>query len=100
MLNHESSKRLGGWVLVDQNHGSINDQKRRASNDLSNREMEVAELIARGLRNPEIAGRLYIGRPTVASHIAHILEKLGFQSRTQIAAWIVENRRRNSNAPD
>jgi DNA-binding NarL/FixJ family response regulator len=54
---------------------------------LSAREMEVARLVAEGLSNPAIAGRLYLSRATVASHVVHILTKLGFASRTQIAAW-------------
>jgi DNA-binding CsgD family transcriptional regulator len=64
----------------------------RAAGDLSPREIEVAELVAEGLSNPAIARRLYLGRPTVASHVAHILAKLGFSSRAQIAAWITERR--------
>jgi DNA-binding CsgD family transcriptional regulator len=55
---------------------------------LSPREMEVAELIAQGLSNPAIARRLFLSRPTVATHTASILAKLGFSSRSQIAAWI------------
>ena len=55
---------------------------------LSAREMEVARLVAEGLPNPAIARRLYLSRPTVASHVAHILTKLGFASRAQIAAWV------------
>jgi non-specific serine/threonine protein kinase len=50
--------------------------------------MEVARLVADGLPNPAIARRLYLSRPTVASHVAHILTKLGFASRAQIAAWV------------
>jgi DNA-binding CsgD family transcriptional regulator len=59
---------------------------------LSPREIEVAELVAEGLSNPAIARRLYLSRPTVASHVAHILTKLGFSSRAQIAAWAVRRR--------
>jgi DNA-binding CsgD family transcriptional regulator len=55
---------------------------------LTAREMEVARLVADGLPNPAIARRLYLSRPTVASHVAHILTKLGFASRAQIAAWV------------
>ena len=58
-----------------------------ASDALSPREVEVADLVAEGLSNPAIARRLYLSRPTVASHVAHILTKLGFSSRAQIAAW-------------
>jgi DNA-binding CsgD family transcriptional regulator/tetratricopeptide (TPR) repeat protein len=59
-----------------------------AAAPLSGREMEVAQLVAEGLTNPAIARRLYLSRPTVASHVAHILTKLGFVSRAQIAAWV------------
>lgn len=62
---------------------------------LTRRELEVAELVAAGLSNPAIARRLFLSRPTVASHISHILTKLGFSSRTQIAAWIAEQRPQN-----
>ena len=59
---------------------------------LSPRELEVADLVAEGLSNPAIARRLYLSRPTVASHVAHILAKLGFSSRAQIAAWAAQRR--------
>jgi DNA-binding CsgD family transcriptional regulator len=52
--------------------------------------MEVAGLVAEGLTNPQIARRLYLSRPTVASHVAHILTKLDFSSRAQIAAWFAQ----------
>jgi DNA-binding CsgD family transcriptional regulator/tetratricopeptide (TPR) repeat protein len=64
----------------------------RGAGVLSPRELEVADLVAEGLSNPAIAGRLYLSRPTVARHVAHILTKLGFSSRTQIAAWAAQQR--------
>ena len=59
---------------------------------LSERELEVAELVAEGLSNPAIARRLYLSRATVAHHVANILAKLGFAARAQIAAWVVQQR--------
>ena len=59
---------------------------------LSERETEVAQLVAEGLSNPAIAARLYLSRPTVASHVTHILTKLGFSSRAQVAAWVAGQR--------
>ena len=59
---------------------------------LSPREIEVAELVAEGLSYPAIARRLYLSRTTVASHVRHILTKLGFSSRAQIAAWAAQRR--------
>lgn len=55
---------------------------------LTKREREVAELAATGMSNKEIAARLVISRRTAEAHIEHILVKLGFTSRTQIAAWL------------
>lgn len=54
---------------------------------LSAREAEVARLIAEGLTNRQIAARLVISGRTAENHVAHILTKLGFTSRSQIAAW-------------
>jgi DNA-binding CsgD family transcriptional regulator len=61
---------------------------------LTKREHQVAELVARGLSNATVARELYLSPATVATHISHILEKLGFSSRVEIAAWIVERRLR------
>jgi predicted ATPase/DNA-binding CsgD family transcriptional regulator len=55
---------------------------------LTSRESQVAGLVAEGLSNQEIADRLGIGRRTVESHVENLLRKLGFRTRTQIAAWM------------
>jgi pimeloyl-ACP methyl ester carboxylesterase/DNA-binding CsgD family transcriptional regulator len=57
---------------------------------LSKRESEVAQLLARGLSNREIAERLYLSERTVDNHVHHILAKLGFDSRVQIATWVAQ----------
>ncbi|MDQ6874635.1 MAG: LuxR C-terminal-related transcriptional regulator [Actinomycetota bacterium] len=54
---------------------------------LTRREAEVAVLVARGLSNREVAVKLYVSVRTVEGHVDHILTKLGFRSRTQLAAW-------------
>lgn len=54
---------------------------------LSRREREVAALIAQGLTNREIARTLFLAERTAENHVQHILTKLGFGSRAQIAAW-------------
>jgi DNA-binding CsgD family transcriptional regulator len=55
---------------------------------LANREADVARLIADGLANRQIGARLFISERTVDSHVRNILNKLGFGSRAQIAAWV------------
>jgi non-specific serine/threonine protein kinase len=54
---------------------------------LSSREQEIAELVATGLTNREIAERLIISTRTVESHVEHIKAKLGFGRRARIVAW-------------
>ena len=58
---------------------------------LTVREREVAVLIARGLTNREVGAALVIAEKTADAHVQHILNKLGFHSRAQIAAWAVEH---------
>lgn len=52
---------------------------------LSEREREVAELLATGTTNPEIAARLFLSRKTVEHHVSHVLRKLGARNRTEVA---------------
>ncbi|RYH60654.1 MAG: LuxR family transcriptional regulator, partial [Alcaligenaceae bacterium] len=60
---------------------------------LTRRERQVAELISRGMTNREIASKLVIAQRTAQGHVEHILHKLGFTSRCQIAAWVVERQK-------
>jgi DNA-binding NarL/FixJ family response regulator len=55
---------------------------------LSEREREVALLVARGLRNKEIAAELGIAESTVKDHVHHVLEKSGLGSRAEIIAGL------------
>ena len=57
---------------------------------LTQREYEIAELVAGGLSNKAIAAELSISHTTAARHVANIMAKLGFNSRTQIAAWVAD----------
>ena len=57
---------------------------------LTKREREVAALVARGKSNREIADQLVVSERTIETHVANILFKLGFASRAQVAAWVVE----------
>jgi non-specific serine/threonine protein kinase len=64
---------------------------RKGAGGLSKRELEVAQLVAGGSSNKEIAGRLFLSERTVESHVDHIMGKLNFNSRAQVAGWVVEN---------
>jgi len=57
---------------------------------LTTRELEVAQLVARGLTNKQIATTLVISQRTAEGHVEHVLTKLGFTSRAQIASWVTE----------
>lgn len=63
-----------------------------ALDGLSSRESEVALLIAQGKTNREIATALVVSERTAEVHVSHILSKLGFATRAQIAAWVVTKR--------
>jgi DNA-binding NarL/FixJ family response regulator len=54
---------------------------------LSRREQQVAQLVARGLTNRQIAEQLFVSERTAENHVQHILAKLGLRNRTQIATW-------------
>jgi predicted ATPase/DNA-binding CsgD family transcriptional regulator len=58
---------------------------------LAKRETEVARLVAEGMSNKQIGARLFISEATVASHVRHIMDKLGFSSRSQIAVWMASS---------
>jgi DNA-binding CsgD family transcriptional regulator len=58
---------------------------------LTRREREVAALVAQGLTNRQIAGRLVISERTAETHVEQIRGKLGFRSRAQIAGWVAQH---------
>ena len=55
---------------------------------LTPRELQVARLVAAGRSNKEIAAALVVAQRTAEGHVEHILTKLGFTSRAQVAAWV------------
>ncbi len=63
---------------------------RLAYDGLTEREREIAVLIAEGKSSREIAGQLILSKRTIDAHTANILAKLNFSSRIQIARWVVE----------
>jgi DNA-binding NarL/FixJ family response regulator len=54
---------------------------------LTPRELEVADLVAQGLTNREVAARLFLSERTAQNHVQHILDKLDLPNRSQIALW-------------
>jgi DNA-binding NarL/FixJ family response regulator len=72
--------------VVRELHGARRDEP-NAFHDLSDREIEVLKLIAEGLSNAEISGRLFISEKTTKNHVSNILSKLHLADRTQAAVY-------------
>ena len=66
-------------------------RKDTAADLLTAREREVAALVAHGMTNRQIAAKLVVTERTAETHVQNILNKLGFTSRAQIAAWATEH---------
>jgi DNA-binding CsgD family transcriptional regulator len=60
-----------------------------AASPLTPRELEVARLVAQRLTNKQIGETLFVSERTAENHVQHILIKLGFSNRSQIATWLV-----------
>jgi len=88
----KAGKELGPEAAIALALGEAVSVAAEASSDaaglLGKREADVAQLVAEGLSNKQIGARLFISERTVESHVRSILNKLGFNSRSQIANWI------------
>jgi DNA-binding CsgD family transcriptional regulator len=59
---------------------------------LTDRELEVAALVAEGLTNKEVATRLRLSVRTAENHVLNVMNKLGLDNRAQVAAWFIRTR--------
>ncbi len=78
--------RVAGGVLKRRSGG----YGRGAQNELSVRETEIIRLIARGMSNKEISGKLHLSEKTVKNHISRIFAKLNISARTQAAVHAIK----------
>jgi DNA-binding CsgD family transcriptional regulator len=80
-----------GLALGESGHVAAAAQDHSGTELLGKREADVARLVADGLSNKQIGGRLFISERTVESHVRSILNKLGFNTRAQIAGWMASS---------
>jgi DNA-binding NarL/FixJ family response regulator len=85
------SPRLAGFVL-DAFRAGERVQSDSELNELTAREREVLQLIARGYRYKEIAARLHLSIKTVETHVSSVLRKLQLSSRHELTRWAAERR--------
>lgn len=78
---------VGKIPVLMQSKGDVDYSKY----DISEKEQAIIELVAEGLSNREIAGKLYLSEGTVRNYISTILEKLGLRDRTQLAVFYYKN---------
>jgi DNA-binding NarL/FixJ family response regulator len=88
------------WVEPEKSTKPRQPGSQPKSDSLTAREREVAVLVARGRTNREIAAALVISERTADAHVQNILNKLGFSSRAQIAAWAAERAMRAEVDPE
>jgi two-component system, NarL family, response regulator LiaR len=70
-------------VLVPAGKPFVPDERKREHLGITRREFEILELIAQGMSNREIAGRLYVSENTIKTHSSRVFDKLGAKRRTQ-----------------
>ena len=90
-MSRDAALRL---ALGESEHTDISTERIEAG-PLAKRESEVARLVAEGLSNKQIGARLLVSEATVATHIRSIMNKLGFNSRAQIAGWMASSNARS-----
>jgi non-specific serine/threonine protein kinase len=95
---YEEAWAAGGGLSLDQAMIEALSPESQRTGDvqrhgpLTAREWEVAQLVADGFTNRRIGDALVITEGTAALHVRHVLNKLGFDTRAQIAAWVTTRR--------
>ena len=85
---HRQAAAAGRALTAEQLLGyALTDRWDDGGEPLTDRELAVARLVAQGLSNRELAGRLGIAERTVQAHLDRVRAKLGLRSRTQVASW-------------
>jgi DNA-binding NarL/FixJ family response regulator len=84
---------IGDWLLEEFRRfgGAAFDEEAQFLSPLSAREMEILELVIRGMSNKEVAYHLGISHQTVKNHMTAILNKLGVADRTQAAVYALRH---------
>ena len=90
-----SGQTVYGSEITAKLPGLLTDQKSFPWEDyhINPRELEVIDLVAQGLSNKEIAGKLYLSEGTVRNYLSTILEKLELRDRTQLAVFYLRSGR-------
>jgi DNA-binding CsgD family transcriptional regulator len=97
--SHLSRDQAITFALEERTSQSAHRVDAASTGGLTPRELEVAGLIAEGMSNKSIAAKLVISQRTAEAHVEHIFGKLGFSSRTQVAAWVTEVRAADAETP-
>ena len=87
VLLHARTSQL--WQRMSDSTASRERQTR--PDGLTDREVDVVRLVARGLTNAEAGEKLYISPSTVATHVHRILEKTGMANRAELTAYAIRN---------
>jgi len=82
-LNGTRQRSAAQEVPVPAGEPSVPDGRKREGLGITRRELEILELIASGMSNREIAGKLYVSENTVKTHASRVFDKLGAKRRTQ-----------------
>jgi DNA-binding NarL/FixJ family response regulator len=77
--------------LTNRHSGPSSQSSPAPRSELSERELEIIELVAIGLTNQEIAGRLTISKRTVDNHVSNIFTKTGAKNRVALLNWAMDN---------